>query len=460
MTFQEYLDSIKGKKIGVIGLGVSHRPLIPLLTKAGAEVWICDKKSPEELGEDYPKYKEMGASFCLGEQYLSQCSSFDIIFRTPGMRPDLPEFVNAVQQGSILTSEMETFFEVCPCPIFAVTGSDGKTTTTTLISEFLKKQGFRVHLGGNIGFPLLSKVPDMTASDYAVLELSSFQLMTIHRSPMTAVITNVAPNHLNWHLDMQEYIDSKKHIYQYQDQSGTLILNADNDITNSCIPEAHGEVRLFSRKQVPEHGVYLRDNQICSNLSGHEEVVMNTEDILIPGVHNIENYMTAIAATWGLISLENIREVAKTFPGVEHRIQLIREKDHIRYYNSSIDTSPSRTTACLNSFHQKCIVICGGYDKHIPFAPLGKILVEKAKAVVLTGATAPAIEDSIRKTPGFNETTLPLYYEPDFKKAVLQASSIASAGDIVILSPGRASFDAFPNFEARGNYFKEIILSL
>ncbi len=460
MNLTSYLSQYRNKRVAVAGLGVSNRPLIRLLSQAGASILACDKKDRAALGDFAQELDRLGAELCLGEGYLDRLQGCDVIFRSPGIRPDLPQFQAAIAARAVLTSEMEAFFEVCPCPILAVTGSDGKTTTTTLISELLKAQGHTVHLGGNIGRPLLADAEQMTPADYAVLELSSFQLMTLRRAPHVAVVTNLAPNHLDIHRDMEEYIDAKKNIFRAQGPLDRLILNADNPITAAFAGEASGQVCRFSRKSEPVPGVFVRGEEILSTLGGTEQSVLRKSQILLPGEHNVENYMAAIAATWGLCAPETVQRVAETFPGVPHRIEFVREKDGVRYYNSSIDSSPTRTAACLRSFPGKSIVICGGYDKHIPFAPLGEVLVEKAKAVVLTGATAGAIQAALEATPGFRAAALPVCRESDFRQAVLAARDLASPGDVVVLSPACASFDAFPNFAVRGDTFRGIVRAL
>jgi UDP-N-acetylmuramoylalanine--D-glutamate ligase len=363
MNLNDYISSVKDKKIAVVGFGVSNAPLIFRLLEAGCSVRVCDRSAREAIGAAADRAEAMGATLTLGKDYLKDLDA-DIIFRTPGMRYDLPEFVNApLRHNSEITSEMEIFFQLCPCRIIAVTGSDGKTTTTTIISKLLEAAGYNVHLGGNIGKPLLCEVDDMKPDDIAVLELSSFQLMTLQQSPDIAVVTNLAPNHLDVHRDMDEYVDAKKNIFRYQDPADRLVLNYDNDITRSFIEECKcGELFLFSRKN-RVMGAYTENDAIYFN--GMK--IMDTDEILLPGVHNIENYMAAFAAVWGLVPPEICRKVAMEFTGVEHRIELVREKDGVKYYNDSIASSPSRTIAGLRSFNQKVILIAGGKDKGVPF---------------------------------------------------------------------------------------------
>jgi UDP-N-acetylmuramoylalanine--D-glutamate ligase len=455
-ALEDYLNTLKGKKVAVLGLGISNRPLIELLLNAGISVTACDKREREAFDGFIEALEQRGVTCCLGADYLDHLDGMDVIFRTPGMRPDLPQLERARSKGSELTSEMEAFFSVCPCSIIAVTGSDGKTTTTTIIAGLLKASGYRTYVGGNIGHPLLSQAGEMRPDDMVVLELSSFQLMTMGQSPDVAVITNLAPNHLDVHKDMQEYIDAKRNIFLHQSTESKLVLNADNEITASFAPEARGSVTLFSRKKALGKGVWLKDGTIVAD----SRPVLPVKDILIPGVHNIENYMAAIAAVDGLVTDETIRDYAKTFGGVEHRIELVRELNGVRYYNDSIASSPSRTIAGLRSFDQKVILIAGGYDKHIPYDVLGPEITRAAKTLILTGATGPKIKDAVMAAPDY-QTGQPVILErDDLRAAVNTACDMAQPGDVVILSPASASFDQFKNFEERGNAFKAYVAQL
>lgn len=459
MTFSEYLSSIQNKTVAVIGIGVSNRPLIETLLKHGISVTACDKKERQALGGEAEHLETMGARLQLGPDYLKGLNQ-DIIFKTPGLRPDVPELLAAARRGSKITSEMEILFEVCPCPIIAVTGSDGKTTTTTIIAELLKRMGRVVHIGGNIGHPLLAEAGTMCPEDITVLELSSFQLMTMTRSPHIAVITNLAPNHLDIHKDMAEYIAAKANIFTHQSSEDIAIFNADNAITRELSKGAVGLVRLFSRKEEPGEGVFLRGNEIISRKYGRERQVMKTEEIRLPGIHNVENYMAAIAAVDGLVSDSIIRNFAREFSGVEHRIELVRTLRGVRYYNDSIASSPSRTIAGLHSFPQKVILIAGGYDKKIPFDVLGPEIVEHVKLLVLCGATAGKIRQAVENAPGYKKGTPEIIELTNFRKAVETASNHAVEGDVVTLSPACAAFDQFQNFMERGKFYKSIVNEL
>ena len=453
-----YFETLRGKQILVLGVGVSNRPLVRLLLGHGLPVTCCDKTPREKLDPEVLELEQAGAKLHLGERYLDGLSG-DVVFRTPGLHPDTPQIKALREGGAVITSEMEAFFQVCPCKIIAVTGSDGKTTTSTLISEFLKKQGYRVWLGGNIGTPLLDRVDQMQPEDKVVLELSSFQLMYFPFSPQTAVITNLAPNHLDIHKNMEEYITAKENIYLHQQPGDRLILNMDNEITHAFAGKAVGSVREFSRRGEPERGVFLKDGTIWRKEDSTEKI-LDQSDILLPGIHNVENYMAAILAVGDLVSDENIREVAKTFGGVEHRIELVRVKDGVRYYNDSIASSPSRTTAGLRSFNQKVILIAGGYDKHIPFAPLGPEIISHVKTLILCGATAPKIYDAVISAPSYSPGNPRILWEDDFYEAIRLASREAKPGDVVILSPAGPAFDKFKNFAVRGKEFKKTVMEL
>ncbi|MCI9375410.1 MAG: UDP-N-acetylmuramoyl-L-alanine--D-glutamate ligase [Oscillibacter sp.] len=461
MQFEDYLDSLKNKTVAVIGIGVSNRPLIELLLSRGVSVTACDKKT--ELGRFGEELKENGCRLQLGEDYLNDLNA-DVIFRTPGMRPDLPELTAAVERGGMLTSEMEVFFEVCPCPIIAVTGSDGKTTTTTIIAELLRAAGRTVHLGGNIGHPLLADTGGMKPEDIAVLELSSFQLMTMTHSPHIAVMTNLAPNHLDVHKDFAEYIAAKENIFIYQAAQDIAVFNADNEITRKLSEKAVGSVVRFSRRTPLERGVYIgagssgKPNAIWVANEKDSRCVLPLADIQLPGVHNVENYMAAIAAVDGLVPDEIIREFARNFSGVAHRIELVRTLRGVRYYNDSIASSPSRTIAGLNSFPEKVILIAGGKDKGISYESLGPVVNDHVKLLILCGATAGVIRASVERADNFDG--LEIIDVETYPEAVSLAQSRSGEGDVVILSPASTSFDRFANFMERGNVFKELVNQL
>ncbi|MBE6980191.1 MAG: UDP-N-acetylmuramoyl-L-alanine--D-glutamate ligase [Ruminococcaceae bacterium] len=448
-AFETYFESLKGKRIAVFGLGVSNRPLVRLLLEFGCDCLGCDKTPRENLDAEVLELERLGCKLSVGEHYLDDLEA-DLVFRTPGMHPGNPALEALRAKGAEVTSEMEVFFEVCPCTILAITGSDGKTTTTTLVSEILKAAGKTVWVGGNIGTPLLPRVREMKETDCCVVELSSFQLMDMKRSPAVAVVTNLAPNHLDVHKDMEEYVEAKKNIFKFQNEKGVLIVNADNDITAPFV--GNGTTKAFSR-QGKDVSVKLEGDMITRD----GVPVLNRKDILIPGEHNVENYMAAIAAVEGLAEDETIRQVARTFGGVAHRIELVRIKDGVRFYNDSIASSPSRTIAGLKSFPEKVILIAGGYDKHIPYDVLGPEVCTHVKKLFLCGATAPQIRAAVESCAGEKPEITDC---GKFENAVKAAAAAAESGDVVLMSPASASFDEFKNFAVRGDFFKKLIMEL
>ena len=451
-ALEQFKTNIKGKRVTVVGIGISNLPLIKYLIALGAEVTACDKRTKEELGKNYTELEPLGVKFSLGENYLKDIDA-QIIFKTPGMRYDVPELVSAREKGTVVTSEMEVFFDICPAHIIAVTGSDGKTTTTTLINEMMMKAGYKTWLGGNIGTPLLTKAEEMEADDWAVLELSSFQLHTMRKSPEIAVITNISPNHLDVHKDYQEYIDAKKNIMLYQSADDILIVNEDNKVTAEIGKEARGKLKSFSRSDNTAD-FYLDRGFICRR----GKQVLNIDDIAVPGMHNVENYMAAMAAVEGLVPDDKIREVAKEFNGVEHRIEFIREINGVKYYNSSIDSSPNRTINTLRVFEGKpVILISGGKDKGIPYDDIGAPIAEGVKTLILIGATSDKIEEAVASC---GRSTPQIIRKNSYEDVVKCAHEIAEPGNIVLLSPASTSFDMFRNFEERGNLFKKLVKAL
>jgi UDP-N-acetylmuramoylalanine--D-glutamate ligase len=452
-NFEEFKSFIKEKKVGVVGIGVSNTPLIKMLVGLGARVTACDKRT--DLGEISLELNDMGVELCLGENYLEGILDCDVIFRTPSLMPTNEYLQNAAKRGAYITSEMGEFLKYCPAKVFGVTGSDGKTTTTTLISEMLKEQGYNVFLGGNIGRPLFNEIEKIGEDDYVVVELSSFQLMDIKYSPDVAVITNLSPNHLDIHKDMDEYINAKKNIFLNQKGNGTVVLNMDNNITCTMKDEIKSEVRMFSIRSNDTFS-YLDNNSLTVN----GKVICNLEEVKLPGMHNIENLLTAFATLYDYVSVDSMRKVATTFTGVAHRIEFVREIDGVRFYNDSIASSPTRTVAGLRSFNQKVILIAGGYDKKIPFDELAEGGIDRIKTLVVMGMTKEKIKEAFNKEFGLRNTVIPIVEADSLEDAVNKSFKSANEGDIIILSPACASFDMFKNFEVRGNKFKEIVMGI
>lgn len=462
-NLEEFKTYVKGKYVAIMGMGVSNTPLIKYLMDLDANITVFDKKSEEELDKSLiEEYAIQGVKFSLGENYLKNLVGYDIIFRSPSMRPDIPELEKELDRGAILTSEIEMLIDLCPGKIIGITGSDGKTTTTTLIYKMLEAAGHHCYLGGNIGIPLFAKIDEMRPEDIIVLELSSFQLMTLKKSPQIAVVTNVSPNHLDIHKSYEEYIEAKKNIFKYQDKDGVVVLNYDNDITRDFSLEAKGEVRYFSTRVKLDEGVILDNNMIKISEDKIRKQIINVDDILLLGAHNIENACTAIAAVKDLVRPEDIVSVLTTFKGVEHRNEFVRLLNGVKWYNDSIGSSPTRTIAGLVSFKNKVILIAGGYDKHLDYTDMGRYIVDHVKTLVLLGQTKEKIKTAtlqeIERRGG--NIDLPIIECTSLEEAVNKAYEIASEGDTVFFSPASASFDMFKNFEERGNKYKELVHSI
>lgn len=457
-----FFEGLRGKKVAFIGAGVSHRELLPIFARCGAVVTLCDKKqTAADFGPLGEQLTALGVRFSLGESYLDGLAGQDMILRTPGFEYFTPALQQAKAAGAEVTSEMELFFELCPCKIYAVTGSDGKTTSTTLIAEMLKAAGKTVHLGGNLGRALLPVVGQIRPQDVAVVELSSFQLISMHTSPDVALVTNVTPNHLDHHKDMREYIDAKRNILLHQRPGSKAVLGYENEITRAMAADVIGTTYWFTRLSKVRRGAYLEDDgTLCFAENGVVTPIVHKDEVRLRGLHNVENLLGAIAAVAGDVPFALMARVAREFAGVEHRIEPVRLLDGVQWYNDSIATSPTRTIAGLRSFDQKLIIIAGGYDKHIPYEPLAPEILAHVKVLILMGATGPIIERAVRACDGFAASGLVIEHAADMADAVAIARRRARAGDIVSLSPASASFDCYPNFEVRGNEFKALVNAL
>ena len=463
LPIEQLRNLIQGKKVAFIGAGVSHKRCIEQFVELGAQVTLCDqKKSLEDFGAYADTLRRLHVRLSLGEHYTDGFAGQDIIMRTPGYEYYKPELQAALQAGTKVTSEVELFFELCPCEIVAVTGSDGKTTTTTLISKMFEAAGRKVFLGGNIGAALLPQLADVTPEAVAVVELSSFQLISMRVSPKVAVVTNVTPNHLDHHKDMQEYIDAKRNILLWQVPPCRAVLGFENEISRGMQKDCKGEQVWFTRLHDTDKGAFLResDDTLCYVENGVVTPILPRAEVKLRGLHNVENLLAAIAAVWGRVPVEAMRQVGSTFTGVEHRIEPVRTLDGVTYYNDSIASSPTRTIAGLRSFNQKIILIAGGYDKKIPYEPLAPEILAHVKTLVLMGATGPRIEAAVRGCAGFDESALTILHADSMQHAVELARGAAQPGDVVSLSPASASFDLYPNFEVRGRDYKNIVNNL
>ncbi len=489
-----FKDYAKGKRVAVIGIGISNRPLIKWLNAIGMDIIACDKLSEDDpaitaVKEEF-KSENIKVRWSLGEGYLEPLKNekFSFVFKTPKMRVETPELQEAVRKGAVLTSEMELFIDLCPATVFGITGSDGKTTTTTLVSEILKHAGYKVWLGGNIGTPLLDKVDEMTEEDMVVLELSSFQLLNMKQSVDVAIVTNVTPNHLDFHKDYDEYISSKTNIFKYQSASGKVVLNGKCDITFDMRKIAGGRISYFALNREDtiragedalNHRIYTKDGRIFYENDGKITDIMAEDDIFIPGKHNVENFLAAIGAVHGFVSTEDIVAVAKEFTGVAHRIEFIRELDGVKFYNSSIDTSPNRTINTMNALEGRGmhgVLIAGGADKKCNYEGLGDAILKVCDRIILYGSNADLVEDIIAKEANgreYNLIKLPskdgdVYEFESTRQAVVdsyinainKARELARPGDIIIMSNVGTSYDHFRHFEHRGDMFKELVNEL
>ena len=462
-NFNDFINKIKNKKIMFCGIGKSNLPFIKMLTSEKINVIAYDRKSKESINKNVLESisENKYIALRLGDESVWE-EKIDIIVRTPGISFYSENIKKAREKGTIVTSEMEMFFDLCPCTIIGITGSDGKTTSSTIIAEILKVDGKKVHLGGNIGKPLLFEIDSIKKDDFAVVELSSFQLLSMRKSPDISVITNISPNHLDIHKNMDEYIFAKKQILIHQSAFSKTVLNFDNDTTKKLSSDVRGQCLYFSRKEKLNAGVWIDENKnIVYSLNGKNEKIINVSDIKIPGGHNVENYLAAIATTKDLVKIESIKSVAQNFSGVNHRIEFVRNVNGVSYYNDSIASSPTRVIkGTLSLFDKKIILIAGGYDKKVPFDELGKKIIEKVSTLILMGDAAPKIENSVINSPGFKNTDLKIFRVNNMEEAIKKAHENSKSGDTVVLSPACASFDLYNNFEERGDHFKSLINKL
>ena len=459
---EEFNQYIVGKRVAIIGIGVSNLPLLDYFYEHKGKVTVFDNRELDNIDQEaIDKINKYEMLYYFGKNNLTYLQNFDIIFRSPSAMPFLPEIEKEVERGAILTSEIEMVMMLCPGTIIGVTGSDGKTTTTSLIYEILKQKGYRCFLGGNIGIPLFTKIEEMRPEDIVVLELSSFQLMDMQVSPRISVVTNISPNHLNVHRSYEEYIEAKKNIFMYQKETGTVVLNYDNEITRSFAKDAKGKVLFSSKGNIPNEGYVYEDGIMKKcRANGIREQLLSVKEIPLRGVHNYENICAALAATSSLVDTKNQLQAIKKFKGVEHRIELVREINGVKWYNDSIGTSPSRTMAGLSSFDENIVLIAGGYDKHLDYAPIGKPIVDKVGTLILMGATADKIEKAVQDELLRQGKQMPIYRCDTLEQTVNLAHEKAKPGDVVLFSPASASFDLFKNFEERGNLFKELVKKL
>ncbi len=458
---KEFEEYIKFRKVAIIGLGVSNLPLLDAMYEKKAKVSVFDEREkgalPKELLEKINTY---GFTAYFGKNCLENLKGFDIVFRSPSCLPTRPELQQEENRGAIVTTEIEMLMKMCPCKMIGVTGSDGKTTTTSLIHAILQKAGYHTFLGGNIGTPLFTKLPEMTPDDIVVLELSSFQLMGMEISPDIAVITNITPNHLNIHKDYDEYIEAKKNIFKFQKENGRVVLNYYNEINKNCAKEVIGKVVFFIHKEKIENGFIVDGKMIKECEDGIRKHLFDGSEAILRGSHNLENIATAIAATKTLVPIEKAVEAIKEFKPVEHRIEFVKEIDNVKWYNDSMASSPTRTLSGLNAFEEEIVLIAGGYDKNLDYHPLAKPIVDKVKAVLLIGQTSGKIFDVVKEEAEKQGKDIDIYMCDSLAQTVTLAKKLAKSGNVVLFSPASASFDMFKDFADRGNQFKDLVKSL
>ena len=453
IEFNEYL---KFRKVAVIGLGVSNLPLLDYLHDKKANVTIFDDRTIDEISKDIiDKITNYGFAFSFGKNSLEKLNGFNLIFRSPSCLPTKPELENEIKRGAIVTTEIELLMKMCPAKIIGITGSDGKTTTTSLINAILKDAGYKTYLGGNIGTPLFTKLEEMQPEDIVVLELSSFQLMGMEVSPNISVITNITPNHLNIHKDYEEYIEAKKNIFKYQKENDIVVLNYDNEITRNCAKEANGKVIFFSRKEKLDNGYIVDEDIIKVCKDKIRKHILNVNDVILRGQHNYENIATALAATSTLVDTDKAVETLINFKPVAHRLEFVREINGVKWYNDSASSSPTRTLAGINAFKESIVLIAGGYDKNLDYMPLAKPILEKVSTLVLMGQTSGKIFDCVKEEMEKENKKIPIYVVDSLDNAIKTAQKYARPSEIVLFSPASASFDMFKNAVQRGELFKE-----
>lgn len=456
--FNKFLD---GKKVAIIGMGVSNVPLLDYFYDKNAKVTVFDKRNlSDEIMEKINKYRY---EVEIGEYNLSRLNGFDIVFRSPSVLPTREELVTAANKGAIITSEIEMVLKLAPCKIIGVTGTEGKTTTTSIIYEILKSSGKNCFLGGNIGKPIFTEIKNMKPEDIVVLELSSFQLMEMKVSPDISVVTNMYPDHLNIHSSYEEYQQAKKNIFLHQNENGVVILNYDNEITRKFADEVKSNLVYFSSLQKLKNGyVYDRkDETIKRYANGKSENILKKQEIKLRGIHNYENICAALAATASIVDEKSQIKAIKEFNGVEHRLEFVRELNGVKYYNDSIGTSPASTIAGLNAFDENIILLAGGSDKGLDYTEIGETIAKKVRVLLLTGPTAEKIENATKLAMNkAGKETVEIIHCKDLQEAVSTANEKAKSGEIVLMSPASASFDAFKNFIERGIKFKEFVNNL
>jgi UDP-N-acetylmuramoylalanine--D-glutamate ligase len=448
------------QRVTIIGLGREGSALAKFLTQQGARVTVTDIKGEEALSDKIDELASLPIHYLLGGHPEASLEA-DIIFVSPGVPQNIPILVEARRRGITISSETKLFFSLCQAPIVGITGSSGKTTTTSLVGEIMQAEGYRTFVGGNIGSPLLTFVEEIEPQDKVVMELSSFQLEVLDQSPHIAAILNLSPNHLDRHGSMDDYVAAKMNILRFQGRNDYAVLNADQQLTRELTRECQGQILLFSREREPDEGAFLKQGEVTVRWGGNEQKVCHVSEIQLLGAHNLENVLAACAiATVAGAQVEAVASAVTSFSGVEHRLELVEEIDGVRYYNDSIATSPDRAMAALNSFVEPIILLAGGREKHLPLAGLARLILKRVKSLILFGEAAPLLKQAVIEAQEETGREVSICHSSNLIEAVEIASRISQPGDIVLLSPACTSFDMYRDFAERGDHFKALVLGL
>jgi len=452
--------NLKDKKVAVIGAGVEGLSSAAYLISKGANVALLDKKSEEQFGTGQIKeIRKLPIKLVLGKDYLSDFSSFELIFRSPGVRPDLPQLVDAKKRGTIITSQTKLFFDLCPAPIVGITGTKGKGTTASLIFEILKKAGKDAYLGGNIGVPPLQFIDKLKRDSIVLLELSSFQLMDLEKSPHIAVVLMITSEHLDWHKDIEEYTKSKEPIVRYQNENDFVVINKDFPSSLKLGDISRAKRYYFSIKETVERGSYIDKGFVVSVIDGWTTIV-RADEVKIPGEHNLQNIVAAVAVA-GILEIppEITHQAVISFKGLPHRLEFVREIGKVKFYNDSASTTPETAIAAIKAFKEPKIVILGGSGKQSDFTEMAKtILTNNIKVMILIGEEVKRIKEAINAAGKFSGTVVEGL--KTMQEIVEKAENLSKPGDVVILSPACASFDMFNNYPDRGDQFKDAVKNL
>lgn len=479
MTPTTALRNLADRRITIIGLAREGIALARVLVTAGARVTVSDIKPAEALQEALGKVADLPLRYVLGG-HPPELLDTDLIFLSPGVPLDAP-IVQAARAAQLpISTETRLFVEICPVPVSAITGSSGKTTTTTLVGEMCKAEGWHTYVGGNIGQPLIGHLSEIVPGDRVVMELSSFQLdlfrpwdpatrgieqfpqLSRGKSPHIAAILNITPNHLDRHATMADYIDAKKQILLYQTARDYAVLNQDDPITRELCGAGAAQVSTFSMREPVAEGAYLAGNEVRLRWHGEDIDICRADQIRLRGRHNIANVLAACAiAAAADISPTSMAAVATRFAGVAHRLELVREWRGVRYYNDSIATSPERAIAALESFSEPIVLLAGGRDKHLPWDHWAATVTRQVRHLVLFGEAAPLIEQAMRDhIETYGPVATVIHRCDTMEQAVQVAAHVAQTGDVVLLSPGGTSFDAYRDYAERGARFRELVMRL